>query len=49
MMPFQKKGRANAVCWVHDAAGDRFALPGTGEAGHKRRVSQPSSKPEKRV
>ena len=49
MMLFQKKGRANAGCWVQDAAGDRFALPGTGKAGHKLKVSQPSSKPEKRL
>lgn len=28
MMLFQKKGRANAGCWLHNTAGDRFALPG---------------------
>jgi len=49
MMLFQKKGRANAGCWVHGAAGEWFALPGMGKAGHELKVSQLSSQPEKRL
>lgn len=45
----KKKGRTNAGCWVHDAAADKLALPGFGKAGHKAKVSQLSSKPEKRL
>lgn len=34
---------------MHNAADDQFALPRLGNDRHKWRVSQPSSKPEKRI
>lgn len=34
---------------MHNAADDHFAHPGLGNDRHKWRVSQPSSKPEKRL